>query len=279
MSTSNPSSNASPSEILFDVSSFLDTTRPNLARIFDYLAGGSTHFEADRVAANKMWSQFQPLKKWVRLREAFGFEATQSLYDQGFRQFLDLGSGMPQSDAAHRLVPNSRFVYSDINPIAVSYGSSLFAELEHVAYAYGDARDLLSLLQSQEVLQTIDKQEKIAIGLNNLTLFLSDAEISQAAQQLFSWAPQGSKIFVFLQSKADNLKDLDLYNQFESQLLQIGLPIQFNYLTETIKQFTPWQVKFMEPIPLFMGLPTTFLDHSDGIDVGLQYHAAFFVKE
>ncbi|MEM7115928.1 MAG: SAM-dependent methyltransferase [Chloroflexota bacterium] len=264
---------------LFDTSSFLDTTRPNLARIFDYLSGGGTHFEADRVAAHTMWSRFPPLKKWIQLREAFVFEAIQVLYKQGLRQFLDLGSGMPNNDAVHRLVPKASFVYSDINPIAVSFGTSLFSDLDHIVYAYGDARHLPSLLSRSEVTSTLDSNQKTAIGLNNLLLFLQEEELSLAAQQLFEWATVGSEIFVFLQSQKDDIENVELYHQFESQFQQVGLPIRFNRLTSILKQFSPWRVKRLEPIPLFLGLPATFLDHADGIDVGMQYHALFLIKE
>ena len=112
---SNRSSNTTSNPVLFDSASFLDTTKPNLARVFDYFAGGSTHFEADRIAASYMLAEFPAIKKWVQLREAFSFEAIQVLHDNGFSQFLDLGSGMPSKDAVHQLIPNSTFIYSDIN--------------------------------------------------------------------------------------------------------------------------------------------------------------------
>lgn len=265
-------------ENTFDVSSFLDITRPNLARIFNYLAGGATHFDADRVAADEMLSQFPPLKKWVQVRDAFSYEAVHILNEAGFKQFLDIGSGMPSNDAIHRLVPAATFLYCDINPIAVTYGSSLFAELEQVSYAYGDARNIASLLQSDIVAHMLQQEQKVAIGLNNLPLFLSHEELANMAQLLFDWAAPNSQLFVFLQSRADT-KGLDVeYRQFESKLLQIGLPINIDYLNDVIKVFAPWRVDLLEPIPSFMGLPPKFFDHTDGLRVGMQFHALFLIK-
>ncbi len=78
-----------PPQTTLDSSVFLDTSVPNLARIFDYLAGGITNFEADRQAAAQMLQIIPSLGKWVRLRRAFVQEAASQLHQAGFRQFLD----------------------------------------------------------------------------------------------------------------------------------------------------------------------------------------------
>ena len=108
---------------------YLDTAVPNKARIFDYLLGGDANFKADRAAAAKISRIIPSLPKWVRLRRAFVQEAAYTLYQNGFNQFLDLGSGMPTENDLHVAVPKANIVYSDTNPVAVSYGQSLFAEL------------------------------------------------------------------------------------------------------------------------------------------------------
>ena len=115
-------------------SAFLDTSLPNVARIFDYLVGGTANFEVDRQAAAEMLKILPSLRKWTRLRRAFIQEAAQILYSEGFTQFLDLASGVPSNDHLHAFAPDCRIVYSDINPVAVSYGRSLFSDQENIAY-------------------------------------------------------------------------------------------------------------------------------------------------
>ncbi|NKQ34180.1 MAG: hypothetical protein HF973_01040 [Chloroflexi bacterium] len=159
-----------------NTAAFLDTTIPNTARIFDYLAGGMSNFEVDRQAGEEMLKIIPSLRKWVRLRRAFIQEAAQRLTSDGYTQFLDLASGMPTEDHIHAFAPDARVVYSDINPVAVSYGDSLFADLVNVAYIRGNANELDQLLTAREVRRLIDREKRVAIGLNALFLFLSESE-------------------------------------------------------------------------------------------------------
>ena len=102
--------NASP-----DVKSlFFDTTVPNSARIFDYFMGGTANYEVDRAAAKQLAEIWPSLPKITRLRRAFIQEAAQVLYEQGFRQFLDLASGLPTNDQGDSIVRISSVVYSQI---------------------------------------------------------------------------------------------------------------------------------------------------------------------
>ncbi|NJN55503.1 MAG: hypothetical protein HC804_12560 [Anaerolineae bacterium] len=108
----------------------MNTEVPNLARIFDYLAGGSINYEIDRQAAEAMLTIIPSIGKWVRLRRAFIQEAASQLHAAGFRQFLDFGSGMPADDHIHAFAPDAHVVFSDLNPVAISYGQSILQTMK-----------------------------------------------------------------------------------------------------------------------------------------------------
>jgi hypothetical protein len=44
-------------------------------------------------------------------------EVAQTLHDEGFRQFLDLASGLPTQDHIHSVAPEARVVYNDVDPL------------------------------------------------------------------------------------------------------------------------------------------------------------------
>ena len=67
-----------------NTSAFLDTSLPNLSRIFDYLMGGTANFEVDRQAAHEMLKRLPSLRKWIRLRRAVIQEAAHHLHREGF---------------------------------------------------------------------------------------------------------------------------------------------------------------------------------------------------
>jgi len=257
---------------------FLDTTVPNMVRIFDYLSGGSTHFEADRYAAERMLELIPSLRKWVRLRRAFIQEAALALYEEGFRQFLDLGSGIPAEDHIHASISDACIIYSDINPVAVAYGSSLFEDLENVSYIFGDARHVDDILFSPIVRQLIDHSQKVAIGLNALTLFLSENETAELANALFDWAPAGSKIFVVFQTSAGADAE-DRYQRFVTMTAAAGLPLQIRSLQRNREMLRPWRCSLLEPITSFLGLPEDLISSADREGIAMAFYAAFLSKE
>ncbi|MCP4358003.1 MAG: hypothetical protein GY796_08315 [Chloroflexi bacterium] len=261
-----------------DSSVFLDTSLPNVARIFDYLAGGSANFESDRQATAQILQIIPSLGKWVRLRRAFVQEATRQLHQAGFRQFLDLGSGMPSEDHIHAFAPDAHIVYSDINPVAVRYGQSLFADQENIQYIQGNVREIDKILYSSEVRACLNPQERIAIGLNGLLLFFSEEDNRQLAHQLYQWASPGSKIFVVFQTRGD--KEIpQAYDDFFQLARSAGLPIQLYTLQKCISLMAPWQIEDVIPIVQFLGLPEDFISAEDQAGIQLAFYAAFVTKQ
>ncbi|WP_420643364.1 SAM-dependent methyltransferase [Candidatus Leptofilum sp.] len=257
---------------------FLDTSLPNMARIFDYMIGGTAHFEVDRLAAAEMLKMLPSLRKWVRLRRAFIQEAAQILRLEGFTQFLDLASGMPSDDHLHAFAPGCRIVYSDINPVSVSYGRSLFSEHDNLAYIRGNGRDPEAILQAPEVLKLINLDEPVAIGLNSLQLFLTEAQVQHLATTLFDWAPIGSKLFLVFQTHGE-LKMPEGYYKFLELCRQAQLPIELNTLQDSVEMLQPWHTSLVEPISQFLGLPEDFITEADQEGIGMAFYAAFLLKQ
>ncbi len=257
---------------------FLDTAVPNTARIFNYLLGGTANFETDRQAADKLLQTIPSLQKWVRLRRAFIQEAAQTLHNQGFTQFLDLGAGIPTENHLHASIPTARIIYCDANPVAVSYGQSLFAEFINIDYIHGSVKQVEQILHAPAVRRLIALKEKVAIGLNALPLFLTEAQNHQLAAALFNWAPIASQIFVVFQTHA-----APTATEQHQRLLEFsaaaGLPIQLYTLDQHVNMMAPWKVNHLHPLTRFLGLPDDFITDADRAGVGVEFYAAFLIKE
>lgn len=261
-----------------NTSAFLDTSLPNVARIFDYLVGGTANFEVDRQAAQEMLKLMPSLRKWVRLRRAFIQEAAQLLRQEGFSQFLDVASGMPSDDHLHTIVADRRIVYSDINPVAVSYGRSLFSHHEDIAYIRGNALEPETILMAPEVLKLIHLDEPVAIGLNGIQLFITPEQTQRLAQALYEWAPDGSKLFLVFQTHGE-MDDPEGYFEFLELCRQANLPIRLNTLEESVEILKPWHPSLVEPITQFLGLPADFITEDDRSGIDMAFYAAFFLKQ
>lgn len=261
-----------------NTSAFLDTSLPNAARVFDYLVGGTTNFEVDRQAAHEMLKKIPSLRKWVRLRRAFIQEAAQMLRLEGFTQFLDIASGMPSEDHLHSILSDRRIVYTDINPVAVSYGRSLFSNHNDIAYIRGNALEPESILMAPEVLKLMRLDEPVAIGLNGIQLFITPEQTQHLAKTLYEWAPNGSKLFLVFQTHGE-LKDPESYYQFLELCRQAHLPIRLNTLEESVEILRPWHPSLVESITQFLGLPPDFITEVDRSGINMAFYAAFFLKQ
>src|SRR5258708_31528126 len=72
----------------------IDTTTPNVARIYDYLLGGKDNFAADREAAKQLIEAIPDVAAIARDNRSFLGRVVRYLATHGgIRQFLDLGGG------------------------------------------------------------------------------------------------------------------------------------------------------------------------------------------
>ena len=96
----------------------LDTTVSHSARIWNYWLGGKDNFAVDREAGDRVAAMLPVIVAQARADRAFLGRAVRYLAGQeGIRQFLDIGTGLPTADNTHqvaqRVAPEARIVYVD----------------------------------------------------------------------------------------------------------------------------------------------------------------------
>jgi len=112
----------------------IDSTRPNMARMYDYWLGGKDNFEVDRKAAEAVRRLRPNVAERALDNKRFQTRAVSYVAGQGVRQFLDIGSGLPTSpvrtpgaeplwvathEAARTVIPGAMVAYVDYDPMAV----------------------------------------------------------------------------------------------------------------------------------------------------------------
>ncbi|MGO1056505.1 SAM-dependent methyltransferase [Crossiella sp. CA198] len=150
---------------------------PSSARIYDYLLGGGHNFEMDRTLADRLLTVV-PARDMARLNRAFLGRCTQFLVDQGIRQFLDLGSGVPTVGNVHEVAqaaaPDSRVVYVDIEPVAVAHSELLLQDNPNAAAIQADLRDPEAILNHPETKRLLDFSQPVALLLVGVLQFIPD---------------------------------------------------------------------------------------------------------
>src|SRR5216117_3020373 len=109
---------------------------PNTARIWNYQLGGKDNFAVDREASDAANAMVSGLGVPAGADTAVeSRHLLQRMVDymvgQGVRQFLDLGSGLPNManthQIAHRAAPDARILYVDIDPLVSAHAAALMA--------------------------------------------------------------------------------------------------------------------------------------------------------
>ena len=119
---------------------------PSIARVYDYLLGGKDNFAADREMGDRLVAVFPPAADLVPENRQFLARAVTWVANQGVRQFIDLGCGMPTAPNTHEtaqaVMADARVAYVDNDPVAVSHLRALVAKgSPGVTVADGDVGD------------------------------------------------------------------------------------------------------------------------------------------
>ena len=144
---------------------------PNTARVWNYHLLGKDNFEADRQAAEAVNARLLEIgvpsaaDTAVETRHLLQ-RIVDYMLGQGVRQFLDLGSGLPNMANTHqvaqRAAPGARVVYVDIDPMVSSHASALMNGSNVVALQ-ADLREPEQVLSNPQVRQLLDFGQPVGI--------------------------------------------------------------------------------------------------------------------
>jgi SAM-dependent methyltransferase len=175
----------------------LQLDRAHSARMYDYYLGGRTNFQADREAVGKILALMPAIQIAARENRKFMHRSTRFSAEQGIRQFLDVGTGIPTQPNLHEIaqavVPDARVVYVDNDPIVLAHAQALLQSTPegHTAYIQADLGDPESILDSPELRESLDLTQPVALSLNAVLHFITDDDraLASAARLKDALAP------------------------------------------------------------------------------------------
>src|SRR5918992_2765825 len=121
----------------------IDPTKPNVARVYDYLLGGKDNFAVDRELGEEILRMVPDAKEAGMANRGFLRRAVRYMVSEaGVRQFLDIGSGLPTQGNVHEIAqelePQARVVYVDNDPVVLVHTRALLENLDTTAVIMGD---------------------------------------------------------------------------------------------------------------------------------------------
>ncbi|MCM6774240.1 SAM-dependent methyltransferase [Nocardia sp. CDC159] len=158
----------------------VDPTKPNSARIYDYMLGGKDNYEVDRKVAQRMLEVAPDTRPLAWFSRQFLLRATQIAAEAGVRQFLDLGSGIPTEPTVHevaqKIEPTARVVAVDYDPVVFAHANALLAGAPGITPILADARDPEHIIEQVRSEGLIDFDEPVGVLMVGVLHFIMDAE-------------------------------------------------------------------------------------------------------
>jgi hypothetical protein len=175
----------------------IDTTVAHPARRYNYWLGGKDNFAADRASGDAVQAAMPTIRLMAMENRRFLGRAARFLAEQGVRQFLDIGTGIPAPGNTHEVVqavdPTAKIVYVDNDPIVLSHARALLTSAPSgtVDYLDADLRDPGKILAAAA--KTLDFSEPVALLLVAVLHFIRDDEDPQGiVTTLLDALPSGS---------------------------------------------------------------------------------------
>jgi S-adenosyl methyltransferase len=181
----------------------IDSTVPHSARIWDYWLGGKDNYVVDRQAGEMVKELLPDIAVSARHDRAFLGRAVRYLAgEEGIRQFLDIGTGLPTADNTHevaqRVAPDCRIVYVDNDPLVLVHARALLTSNtpEGVTdYVDADIRDTDGVLDAAR--KTLDFSQPVALMLLGiLNHIVDDDEALSIVHRLLDAVPAGSYLAI-----------------------------------------------------------------------------------
>lgn len=165
-----------------------DSTRANIARVYDFWLGGKDNFAADRDLAERTLAMCPELPGWARDNRAFVCAAAERAAREGITQFIDLGCGLPTHPAVHEAVRSvngpAKVAYVDFDPVVICHASALLDDAD-VTAVRADLADPENVLAQPSVRELIDPDVPTCAIFGGVLHFMSG---DQARQICADWA-------------------------------------------------------------------------------------------
>ncbi len=203
-----------------------DPSVPNFARVMDYLGGGKDNFAIDREVGDELLKIAPDVPTMIAEQRKFLYKAIVYLTDQGIRQFVDVGCGLPAGGSVHEVLRElkveARVVYVDEDPVVVSHGQAIVATHDEAKAVGGpmvrviqaDPRDPDAMLDHPELAGSLDLRQPTAILLRSLLAVFADDVAARVAERLKDRLAPGGHLLIDhvirdpSQEKTDRMTDL-----------------------------------------------------------------------
>jgi S-adenosyl methyltransferase len=219
----------------------VNASKPNIARIYDYLLGGKDNFAADRDEAERLLEVDPLLPARARENRLFLARAVNWVASVGIRQFADIGPGLPAVQNTHQIAqavdPACRVAYVDDDPVVVAHARALLSA-DGVTAVESDLRDPAAILGHPDMGGVIRLGEPLCLVLGMVLHFFTAQAVSDIMRTLVRSIAPGSYVIISVGS-ADELTGARLARAYTAATLCNHAPGQITQFFDGLELAGP----------------------------------------
>jgi hypothetical protein len=209
----------------------VDPNTPSAARLYDFYLGGTNNYPADRAAGERLRAAMPDLYDAAWANRGFHQRSARWIArEQGTRQFIDIGSGLPTQGNTHQAVrqetPDARVLYVDNDPLVQAMAAGLLADEAHTKLIIADLRDPAGVLDNPELRSIIDFSQPVGLLMTAVLHFVADGSDPWGLVKQYTDALAPGSFVAISHITADNLPSRTverIYATYENANTQIYL--------------------------------------------------------
>ncbi|MEV0316675.1 SAM-dependent methyltransferase [Nonomuraea fuscirosea] len=201
---------------------------PTQGRVYGYLNGGKDAYAAERALGKALKKIFPGISEVTKENRLCVNERVPGyLAEEGFRQYLDLGCGMPDEPLLHRavhdLMPSARVAYMDHDPTVLVHARSAYGSWPGLTVVEADVWDIDGLLRHPDLRELIDLDQPAVVVAGAVLHFAPDETVKRVVDDLAAGLAAGSVLVVSHVTsdgvaEADAAKAKELYEKYVSPI-------------------------------------------------------------
>jgi hypothetical protein len=252
----------------------IDTSKPHLGRIYDFILGGHHNYEIDRLAAARILEVAPTYPKWARANRWFLQFVASQWQQEGRERVLDLGTGLPTKGHFNDTMPDARILFTDNDALSVAYGVDLLADKANMRYRLADLGDPPTIIAEAEEFFADDRV--ISICCIGVAYLVPDAVLAKLLSMLHAWSAPGSVLALTFGVLNEGGDPAALEAALEAFRRQANAPMYLRTTDELVALASPWRLNSVRSLPDWLGVPDMFTPEELATTGGGGMAGAFF---
>lgn len=234
----------------------MDTSKPHLGRIYDFMLGGHHNYEVDRQAAAQILKVAPTYPKWARANRWFLQFVAAEWAAAGRERVLDLATGLPTKGHFNDMMPAARILFTDNDPLSVTYGGDIVAGNPNMRYRLADVGKPETIVAQAE--EFFAGERVVAVSCIGIAYLVPDEVLAGVLRALHAWCAPGSVLALTYGTHVEGGDRAQMTAAIEAFKRHGNVSMHLRSEAELVALASPWRATSIRSLPDWLGVPDMF---------------------